>query len=381
MDVALPEPAPRRPPKPGLTPPFWAGGDVPAWGRLLARNGFAVHRGRWVRAALVTAASVAQTALRFAQQAVHGHEIARAELRHAPVFVLGHWRSGTTLLHELLARDPRHAAPTTYDCFNPHHFVLTRSWLPGLLRRFAPARRPMDAMAAGWDRPQEDEFALALLGQPSPYERIAFPNRPAAGAAALDLSGLSPPTVRAWERAFARFISALTVAHCGRRLVFKSPPHTARIPVLLRLYPDARFIHLVRDPYTVYASTLNLWRVLFTAHGLQRPSWAGLPEYVLDTFARLHAAYTRGRGLIPSGRLYELRYEDLVRDPLGRLEAAYRGLGLGDFEPARRSVEEYLAGVRDHEAGTHVLTAEEYRAINSRWAAFFDQYGYPVRTG
>src|SRR5262249_18962829 len=150
--------------------PLWAGCDLLAWGRLLARNGFAVCRSRWRLAAAVTAASVVQSTLRVLQAATVGRTPG-GPLRDGPVFVLGHWRSGTTLLHELLARAPRHAAPTTFDCLSPHPFLLTRSWLPALLRRFAPRRRPMDNMAAGWDRPQEDEFALCLLGLPSPYER------------------------------------------------------------------------------------------------------------------------------------------------------------------------------------------------------------------
>jgi hypothetical protein len=292
------------------------------------------------------------------------------------VFVLGHWRAGTTLLHELLARDPRHAAPTTYDCLNPHHFLVTRSWLPALLRRFVPARRPMDDMAAGWDRPQEDEFALCLLGLPSPYERIAFPNRPDAGAAALDLCGLAPGACRAWERAFSRLVRALAAVNGGRRLVLKSPPHTARVPTLLRLFPTARFVHIVRDPFAVYPSTLHTWRVLSAAHGLQPPAWDGLPEYILATFERMYRAFEEARPLIPPGRLHELRYEDLVRDPLGRLEEAYRELGLGDFGPAREPVRKYLDAVRDHRTGTHMLTAEEWRAVAARWGTFIRRYGY-----
>jgi hypothetical protein len=346
---------------------------------LLARNGFAVHRSRWHLAAVATASSAVQTALGLAQRTLYGRQIAGTRIADGPVFVLGHWRSGTTLLHELLARDPRHAAPTTYDCFNPHHFLLTRSWLPALLRWFVPSRRPMDAMAAGWDRPQEDEFALALLGQPSPYERIAFPNRADAGETALDFRGLVPQQVRGWGRVFRRFVQGLTLASGGRRLVLKSPPHTARIPTLLGLFPGARFVHVVRDPYAVYSSTLNLWRVLFAAHGLQRPSWEGLDEYILGTFGRMDRAFEEGRRLLPPGRLCELRYEDIVRDPVAGLEAVYRELGLGDVEPARRGVEAYLANVSGHEAATHTLTAEERRTINVRWGAFFRRYGYPTR--
>jgi omega-hydroxy-beta-dihydromenaquinone-9 sulfotransferase len=358
------------------SPPLWFGCDAFAWAKLLARHHFAVHRSRWPVAALVSAVSLGHTALRFAQAAAYGRRIARTPIPHAPVFVLGHWRTGTTLLHELLARDPRHAFPTTYDCFVPGHFLLTRSRLP---RWLMPIRRPMDAVAAGWDRPQEDEFALCLLGQPSPYERIAFPNRPAAGAGALDLRGLSPAARRRWKTTFYRLVQALTLANAGRRLVLKSPPHTARIPVLLELFPDARFVHIVRDPYDVYPSTLNLWRFLYGAHGLQKPAWEQLPEFILDTFVRMNLRFEEGKRLIPPGRLHELRYEELVRDPVGQVEAIYRALGLGDFAPARPHVEAYLAGVKGYEANRHVLTPAERRAVSERWGDIIRRSGYAAR--
>jgi hypothetical protein len=361
-----------------MTPPIWAGCDLPAWGRLLARNRFAVAPSRWRMAAVVTAASVFNTVLGVVQRVLHGGRVALTPVRQPPVFVLGHWRSGTTLLHELLACDPRHAAPTTYECFAPHHHLVSGAWLPALLGWLRPTRRPMDNVVAGWDRPQEDEFALALLGQPSPYEQIAFPNRT---DGVLDLAGLSAHARRRWERVFYRLVQGLTVAHGGRRLVLKSPSHTCRVPTLLRLFPAARLVHIVRDPYAVYPSALHLWRVLSAAHGLQRPSWERLPEHVLATFERMHWAFEDARRLIPSGQLHGLRYEDLVRDPVGQLEALYRDLGLGPFEPARRPVEDYLAARKGYESGSHLLTVEERRTITTRWGAFIRQYGYPVWPG
>lgn len=359
-------------------PALWVGCDVSSWLRLLARNGFAVHRSRARVAAVATAASVGNSLLGTVQRIVHGPRVARTVIRHPPVFVLGHWRSGTTLLHELLAADPRHVAPTTYDCLAPHHHLLTRAWLPRLLAGLVPDRRPMDNMAVGWDRPQEDEIALALLGQPSPYDRVAFPNRPAAGAGALDLRGLPAWAVHRWERALDRFVRAVACRGRGRRVVLKSPPHTCRVPTLLRLFPDARFIHVVRDPYIVYPSALHLWRVLAGAHGLQRPDWAGLPEFVLTTFATFHARLEEARRLVPPGRLYDVRYEDLVRDPVGELAAVYRALDLGDFEPARPPVEAYLAGVRGYEPNKYLLTAEERREVSRRWGPLVRRYGYAV---
>lgn len=360
-------------------PLLWAGCGVGSWNRLLARNRFAVDRSRWPAAAVVTAASAFNSALGLAQSFAHGDRISSTTVRHAPVFVLGHWRSGTTLLHELLAADPRHAAPTTWDCLAPHHFLLTRGWLPRLLGWLVPGRRPMDNMPAGWDRPQEDEFALALLGQPSPYERIAFPDRETAGAGALDLLGLPPGARCRWERTFYRLVQTLTRAHGGRRLMLKSPPHTARVPVLLKLFPDSRFVHLVRDPYAVYPSTLYLWRHLTAAHALGRPAWDRLPEWIVETYRTLFARLDEARPLIPPGRFHELRYEDLIADPVTELRAIYRCLDLGDFNSARPAVEAYLAGQRGYEQNRYILTPAERRTVTDRWGEIVRRYGYALQ--
>ena len=93
----------------------------------------------------------------------------RCHPRHECAGGLGHWRTGTTYLHELLIRDPRHSYPTTYQCLAPGHFLISEAWLPKVFFFFVPSRRPMDNMPAGWDRPQEDEFGLCLLGAPSPW--------------------------------------------------------------------------------------------------------------------------------------------------------------------------------------------------------------------
>jgi hypothetical protein len=338
-----------------------------------------VHWSNWYVAAAVTFASVFNSLMRLLQAARYGRALSETQIIRAPVFILGHWRTGTTLLHELLIRDPNHAYPTTYQCLAPNHFLLTQRWLPRWLWWMLPSRRPMDNMAVGWDRPQEDEFALCILGEPSPYERVAFPNRPAAGDGSMDLGGLSAVNLRRWKATFTRLMRELTLAHGGKRLILKSPPHTARIPTLLELFPDARFIHIVRDPYVVYPSTLHLWRALYPAHGLQRPTFAGLEDYVLETFERLYDRLETTRTLIPPGRLYEVRYEDLVRNPLGVMDDLYRALDLGDFPAAKPAAEAYLAGLRDYATNRYELSPAETAAVTRHWGPVIRRYGYPVR--
>jgi hypothetical protein len=354
---------------------FWEGCDVQAWWRLLIQNRFAVHWSKLYVAASVTFVSVGHTILRLVQNATYGRIVRQSRIEHAPVFILGHWRAGTTLLHELLISDPRHAFPTTYECLSPHHFLLTESWLPPLVRWMMPSRRPMDNMSAGWDRPQEDEFAICMLGRPTPYARIAFPNC-ATGDGLLDLSGLSPRALADWKRTFLRFVKELAIQHGGRRLILKSPPHTCRIPTMLELFPNARFIHIMRDPYALYASTVKLWRTLYTTQGLQRPNFAGLEEYVLQNFEQMYRSLERDRPLVREDRWFEIRYEDLVRDPWPILERLYAALDLGDFAIARPGIEQYLTAVRDYTTNKHHLTESDRLLVQRRWGDVIRRYGY-----
>jgi membrane-bound metal-dependent hydrolase YbcI (DUF457 family) len=368
---------PRAARRPEGGPLLWKGCDFGTWLRLLARNRFAVHPSRWRAAAVITLVSLVNTALRLLKSACYGRRLRRVRLPEAPVFILGHWRTGTTLLHELLALDERHACPTTYQCFAPHHFLLTEGWLPRLLWFLAPALRPMDNMAAGWDRPQEDEFALCLMGQPSPYEAIAFPNRPPRDAEALDLEGKAPRALASWKRAFLHLLRQITLRGPGKRLVLKSPAHCCRIQVLLELFPDARFVHIVRDPRVVFPSTVHLWKSLYQAHGLQRPAFAGLEEYVWRTFTHLYERLEAARGLVPPSRLHELRYEDLVRDPVGQMRALYEHLGLGHFDAVLPRLQKYLAGVAGYRTNRYEPLPPEVRAeVERRWGDVSRRYGY-----
>jgi omega-hydroxy-beta-dihydromenaquinone-9 sulfotransferase len=356
-------------------PRMWEGCDFFAWFRLLVRNRFAVHWSYLYIAVVVTFVSVFHTLLRFIQDALYGERIRRTPIRHPPLFILGHWRTGTTLLHELLILDERHGHPTTYECLAPNHFLLSEGVITRWLAFLMPSRRPMDNMAAGFDRPQEDEFALCMLGQPSPYLTIAFPNRPPQDQEYLDLEGVPPRALASWKQTFYRFLQQITVKD-PRRLVLKSPPHTCRIKVLRELFPDALFVHIVRDPYVVFPSTVNLWKSLYRTHGLQPPTFAGLEEQVYQTFLRMHDRLEETRGLIDPKRFYELRYEDLVRDPVGQLRALYEHLGLAGFERVLPRLQSYLASVAGYETNRYQLSPEQRAEIARRWGRVIERYAY-----
>lgn len=358
------------------TPRIWEGMNSFAWLRLLYHNRFRVGLPYWYIAAIINPVSVGHTVARFVQESLEGPRIRSTPIREAPLFIIGHWRTGTTLLHELLILDDRHAFPTTYECLSPNHFLISGDVLPPLLPFLMPSRRPMDNMAAGWHRPQEDEFALCMLGAPSPYLTVAFPNNPPMDDAALDLEGLSPRDRKRWKRTFLRFLQELTVRHNGKRLVLKSPTHTARIRVLLELFPDARFVHIVRDPYIVFSSTVHLWKSLYETHGLQTPTFAGLEERVLTTFERMYTRLEEGRQLVEPERFHELKYEDLVSDPVGEVRKVYDRLQLGEFERVQPRLEAYWTANQKYQTNRYRLTPEQKTIVTQRWGDVIRRYGY-----
>ena len=361
-------------------PRIWHGMNFTGWCRLLKRNRFVVSPSRVALGCILTGVSLLNSGMALVQALIFGRKIARAKIEQQPIFILGHWRSGTTLLHEYLILDGRHTYPDTYACFSPNHFLFSRYFVPWWLRFLMPSRRPMDNMKVGWKRPQEDEFALCNLGLPSPYLSFAFPNGPLHDPEYLDLKEVEPDDLERWKRKFVWFLKCLTVQD-SKRIVLKSPPHTCRIEVLLQLFPQARFVHIVRDPYALFPSTMRTWQRLSMDEGLQVPKFEGLEEQVLTVFERMYEVFEKDRRMIDPSRLCELRYEDLIADPVAQLKRVYQELDLGGFDEVLPALEACLAATADYKTNRHQLDPEMREAVSSRWAGYFEKYGYDREAG
>jgi hypothetical protein len=362
---------------PRWAPRFWHGMDFFTWMRLYARNRFAAAPIRLSMVASVTASSMLNSFASVFEKLLFSHRLRRTTLKEPPLFVLGHWRSGTTMLHEFLMLDPHNTCPTTYQCMAPHHFLWTGWFLPLLLHGMLPAKRPMDEMSAGWDRPQEDEFALVNLGQPSPYLAWAFPNHGPIADEYLDLRSLSTEERESWKNTWRDFVHKLAMVRDGR-IVLKSPTHTARVRTILEVFPDAKFVHIVRDPLVLFPSTVRLWKSLSEVQGFQIPRedacW--IESHVLDTFVRMYESFEQDRELIPAGRLVDIRYEDLVADPIGQMRQVYDGLNLGNFAEVEPGLMRYKMKTRDYRTNKYVLPPEIAERVRGRWAPYFQRYGY-----
>lgn len=359
---------------------YLAGISAGDWWRLLRANRFGVDPVYWHRAAFVTITSLLNSYYRWRETRTWGPAIEQVELREPPLFILGHWRSGTTLLHNLLAQDDaQFAFANTYQVVNPHSFLTTEEVNT---RRFAclvPKRRPMDNMALSFQSPQEDEFALLLDCFYSLYLGITFPRREAHYGRYLTFHGVARDEIEAWQASFVRFARKLTLKYPDRALLFKSPPHTARIALLLEAFPNARFVHLHRDPYAVFRSTQHYFDTAIWYTYLQRPDRTTVDRGILERYTALYDPFFADRERIPPGRFHELRFADLERDPVGQLRELYERLSLSGFEafePKLRRYVDALSGYRKNEF--EPLPKELRQEVATRWRRSFETWDYPL---
>lgn len=341
----------------------------------MLRNLTHIHPIRWPMAFLITLITPFNSVMGAFQSWIYGKRIEETVIAEPPVFIIGHWRSGTTYLHELMALDPRFGSPNTYQCMAPMHCIITERFITKMFAWVVPKQRPMDNMAAGWKRPQEDEFALLALAAPTPYLKMAFPNDPPPYMNFLDMQGVSESELTHFEKALTYFAKLITYKK-EKRLLLKSPPHTGRVETLSRLFPGAKFIHITRDPYSIFSSTQKLWESLEDVQSLQRPHHRGLDEYVYTAFERMYGGFEAQRAKLPENAIVDIRYEDLVRDPVEHVRAIYDRLGLGDFEPLRAPLIAFVGEQKDYQTNRHDLDPDLKANIRQRWSGYFERYGY-----
>lgn len=347
------------------------------WVRLLRDNHFAVAPSCFPRAMAITFQSFQNSLFQWNDQRRVGSKLQDVVVP-PPLFVLGHWRNGTTHLHNLLAVDDRFAFPNNYQSLYPCSFLTAESLHSRAVDFFMPKRRPMDNVEWNMQSPQEDEFALCISSFKSPCMGWVFPQRRDHYDTYLTIRDVSDREIAEWQETLLLFLKKLTWK-LERPLILKSPPHTCRIKLLLQIFPQARFVHIHRNPYAVFPSARRTFQVNFDLHRLQRPRLSDLDDWILRQYRQMYAVFFEERSSIPAGHFHEVCYEELEQDPLGQVKRLYNALDLPDFahaEPALRGYVASIAGYQKNEFPN--LPAELRRRIAEEWRESFEQWGYPV---
>jgi hypothetical protein len=227
---------------------------------------------------------------RLAERFLFDRKIAAHRLERDPIFILGHWRSGTSYLQTLLGQDPDLATSTLYRSVFADISLVTEPWLKPILNRIARAlrlpfsfqRQPLDL-----NIPAEADVGLCSLLSPYSYTwGHVFPTRLAEWMDRLVLHP-TPEAAHGWLIHYDTFIPKLSLASGCRRIVMKTPGDTARVRLLLRRYPNAQFIYIHRDPIAVFHSSCYFWSVIRREFALQKISDSDVDDAVLATYSAL----------------------------------------------------------------------------------------------
>lgn len=247
-------------------------------------------------------------------------------------------------------------------------------------------------------QPQEEELGTTLLSRGSTYYLALYFMRSEARLRhllAFDFADAAPGVSEAevdaarhaWAEAFLHLCRKLTLRAVRKgvggnngapRLLLKSPIHTARIPLIRSLFPNARFIYVHRNPYEVFSSSCHMadtayWHMYLCAP----PSDAQVTEYILWQYDAYWDKYEAARKDLPPGALTEIPFRMLAEDPLRALDKVYADLDLGALPVALyQPVVEQLSG---YQPNTHQQLPAQLRGrVAARWRGSFERLGYPV---
>jgi len=368
-------------PERGKEPALWHGMTMRAWLSMLREHEFAISRKRLGLVLSVSAVSLFNSLFAALTRLKYDRKLDQVDIEQDPVLIIGFQRSGTTFLNELMGCDPRLAYPSNLHCFTPEHHLLTGNKLRERLLKAEVKTRPMDNVEVHPDAPQEDEIALLLMGVHSPYSVIAFPDHFARFRSKLENEYFDETRRKAWDRAWSKFLRAVQYLNPGKRLLLKSPTHTVQIQRILDHFPNAKFIHITRDPYKIFNSNLKLGPALTSQFGLQETalSPARFVRELVNGFRIFHEAFSRQEVLIPEGNLVRVAYEDLVKAPEDEMRRIYETLNLGDFDPIEEPLRAYLDSRAAYKTNPFVMPSELVDVINTHWASYFEDYGYQMR--
>lgn len=304
------------------------------------------------------------------------HPEIAAQKIEKPLIITGLPRTGTTLLHSLLALDPAHGAPLTWEVMEPsppdysdapqriRHAARSLAWLDWL----APTFRTVHAVGA--ELPQE---CVAIMSYAFLSDQFDTMYDVPSYEAWLEQQDLTPA-----YRFHHRFFQHLQYVHGPRRWVLKAPAHLYSLPQLLSAYPDACLVQTHRNPMKVIASVASLTTVLrgaFSEH--VDPHVAG--RQTVDYWSEaLHRFMSARENLAPE-RVVDIHFSEIKKDPLDAVRRVYSHLGRPLSESTEARMHDFLARQPAEQHGAHKYDLSDFgltvEAEAPKFAAYCERFG------
>lgn len=360
-------------------PHFMVGASLRLWRKLRRRYGDVDPQYR-LRVALIQLGIWAQIPERVWESWRYRRAIEQTELHPSPVFIVGYWQSGHSLMHHLLVNDPQFATTSMLHCALPSSWVTIEPLARWVIRRRGSKTRYVDAMPMSADGPQGDDLAMANLTDLSVYHGYSFPNSyDAIFRRAVLFEGVTTEELDEWKKCYHHLLQKVAWHTGHSRLLSRNAAHTGRVRQLLEMFPKAKFIHLHRNPYRVFAAQAPKWKSLCGLWALQMPNIAQLVEDSIRLYPVLMKRFFAERQLIPAGQLVEVRYEELLANPVSTLRRVYSELDLPGFEGLEERLTVPGKASAFQLAGHDItLTPDQEELVRREWGFAFEDLGYSL---
>lgn len=313
------------------------------------------------------------------ENAIYNRKFKGVEIKQDPLFIIGHWRSGTTYMHNVFACDKQFGYTTTYQTVFPFLMLFLNRFFKLMTSIAMPKKRPTDNLELNTDQPQEEEFAMANMTPYSYYNFWVFPqDTDEYRDKYLLFNSITSKESKDFDEAYTRLIKLSLYNTKGERYLSKNPPNTGRVAHLLKLFPNAKFIYLVRNPYTVYESTCNYFSNTIIPLKFQDYSDEQMKSSILETYSQLYDKYESDKLLIPEGNLVEMKFEDFEADPLERCREIYEKLSLPNFHKTEAAIAAYVGNKKGYKKNRYSYAPETIDTVNKHWSRAIEQWGYKI---
>jgi len=353
-----------------------AGSSFSNFMKLLVQNRFHVDVPLLPRAIYVAMMTALLSPFRWYEAAKFNKKLEGVEIPQI-LFIIGHFRSGTTFLHYLMGQDRNLAYVSTLETMAPEVFLGSEKLFSEMVKKRLPGKRPMDDLEMHAGLPYEEEYAIANMCLQSFYHAWYFPRKWDYYFRKYVLfEGVSEREKNRWRNTYIRLLKKIAYRHDGKMILLKSPVNTGRIKELLEIFPDAKFLHIYRNPYRVYLSTWKLYRKILPIFSLQHIDMEELDRHILTFYRETYKKYLRERHIIPDGNLVEISYETFYTNPLHNLEAIYDELHIGNFQQAEPHFRKFLDKYRDYTPDKYNMDEETREKVYREWKFAFEAFGY-----
>lgn len=299
------------------------------------------------------------------------------ESTSSPLFIVGHWRSGTTFLYNILSRSPQFAYMAPLATGLPWDFLTLGNLLRPMLEKALPKGRFIDQVPVNPDSPQEDEIALASMQTVSFYHGLYFPKHFHENFnAGIFFEQCTDQEIDGWCWTMQHLCKKLQIQHPQQQLLIKNPVYTARVKLLKQLFPTAKFIHIYRNPHVVFQSTLNFYRKLLPELALQSFDQVPYRQVVLESYPRMMQSLLEDTASLASTDFIELKFEEFETEPLAYLKQIYEQLDLGDWETTKPHFTAYLSSQKSYQKNRYEFPLEDIQQVETYWNTFLERWNY-----